>query len=279
VNTKRRNTALLAGLLSLVALDTSALETPHPGQLDKRVRFIDFQPSEVVKLVGHYGFSTDIQFSPTEKVNKIAIGDKAAWDIAPIDNHLFIKAVGDKALTNMTVLTNRHVYNFELSAHWSENGASPRPNDMMFQINFNYPEDIAAVQQAKAEAEILKAKLNAEDEQLPENWNYWAKGSSGITPNIAFDDGRFTYLKFKNNRAMPAIYIINDDDSESLVNTHIDPKKKDTIVVHKVVKQLVLRKGKSVVCLFNKSFDPDGIPNERGTTIKDVRRVIKGQGL
>jgi type IV secretion system protein VirB9 len=269
----------LAGLVAallIFPLSVFALEVPKGGSCDKRVKFIDYNAAEVVQLVGHYGFSTHIQFSPGELVEQIAMGDKKAWEVAPVDNHIFIKPVGDKASTNMTVVTTRRVYNFELSAHWSRNGAHPRPNDMFFQVNFRYPEDAAARALAEADARDLQERMKTDSEPVPANWNYWARGSEEVTPNRAFDDARFTYFKFGNNREMPAVYVVNPNGSESLVNTHIDPERSDTIVVHKVARQLVLRKGAAVACIFNKTYDPDGIDNPAGTTVRGVERVVKG---
>ncbi|MGD6740136.1 P-type conjugative transfer protein VirB9 (plasmid) [Photobacterium leiognathi subsp. mandapamensis] len=270
----------LSGIALMLCLGVSstahALEVPAGGKYDKRVKFINYNPAEVVKLVGHYGFSTHIQFGAAEQVQQIAMGDADAWNVAPVDNHIFIKPKGEKATTNMTVITTRRVYNFELSAHWSQNGAHPHPNDMFFQINFKYPDEIAAAAQAEAEAKKLQARLNQTNKPVPANWNYWSKGSEEVTPKKAFDDGRFTYLSFTNNAEMPAIYVVNPDGTESLVNTSIDPENPDTIVVHKVARQLVMRKGNSVACIFNKSYDPNGVTNKTGTTSPGIQRVIKG---
>jgi type IV secretion system protein VirB9 len=253
-----------------------ALEVPKGGAYDQRVKTIDYNNAEVVQLVGHYGFSTHIQFAENEETERIGGGDLEAWQIGIYQNHLFIKPVGEKATTNMTVVTTRRVYNFELSAHWSQNGAHPHPNDMFFQVNFRYPEDVAARALAEANAQELQERMKKESEPVPANWNYWARGSEEVTPNRVFDDSRFTYFKFSNNREMPAIYVVGPDGSESLVNTHIDPEWPDTIVVHKIAPQMVLRKGASVSCIFNKAYDPDGIDNPSGTTVRGVERVVKG---
>ncbi|MDD4456353.1 MAG: P-type conjugative transfer protein VirB9 [Syntrophotalea acetylenica] len=268
-------TVLFAAFLFLPA-SLLSLEVPKGGPCDKRVKFIDYNAAEVVQLVGHYGFSTHIQFAVGEMVQQIAMGDKKAWEVAPVENHLFLKPVGDKAATNMTVITSRRVYNFELSAHWSRNGAHPRPNDMFFQVNFCYPLDEAAKERAKAKVQELRERLKRDNIPVPTNWNYWAQGSAEVIPNRAFDDSRFTYFQFTNNREMPAIYVINPDGSESLVNTHIDPARPDTIAVHKIARQMVLRKGGAVACILNKSYDPDGIGNSAGTTVRGVERVVKG---
>lgn len=257
-----------------VANSALALEVPAGGQFDKRVKFINYNPSEVVKLVGHYGFSTHIQFSASEKVQQIAMGDTEAWNVAPVDNHIFIKPKAEKATTNMTVVTTHRVYNFDLSAHWSQSGS--HSNDMFFQINFKYPQEIAAAEKAENDAKRLQARLSLTNSPVPANWNYWSKGSVEVTPTKAFDDGRFTYLSFTNNAEMPAIYVVNPDGTESLVNTSINPANPDTIVVHKVARQFVMRKGNSVACIFNKSYDSYGVTNRTGTTSPGIQRVIKG---
>lgn len=264
-----------------------SVEIPHQGQYDKRIRLVDYKSDEVVKLVSHYGYSTHVEFNKNETITNIALGDKKAWDVGPIGNHLFIKAIGNKALTNMTVLTTRRTYNFVLYAHKSKRGA--RSSDMMFQVKFRYPEDELHKAKVLSDAQKLREKLEKGDrEGLARNWNFWAKGSKEITPNIAYDDGRFTYFTFDSNKDMPAIYISNkpedseeeedDVELESLVNSHIDPNHKNTIVVQKLSGHFVLRLGRHVVCVFNKGYKRrQEISNENATTIEDVKRVIKGR--
>ena len=71
---------------------------------------------------------------------------------------------------------------------------------------------------------------------------------------------------------------IDDVELESLVNSHIDPNHKNTIVVQKLSGHFVLRLGRHVVCVFNKGYKRrQEISNENATTIEDVKRVIKGR--
>ncbi len=271
--------------LIIISSNSFALEVPKGGHNDKRVRFINYKMDEVVKLVNHYGFSTHVEFSPEEKIQDISLGDQKAWTYGVVRNHLFIKAIENNPLTNMTVLTNRRVYNFVLYAHQSNHGA--KSNDMMFQIKFRYPEDEIKQAQALAQAQKLKHELEQDErEVLTKNWAYWAKGSKAITPDSAYDDGRFTYFTFSTIKDMPAVYIVDKDpdqeeskddvELESLVNTHIDPNNKNTIVVHKIASHFVLRKGRNVVCIFNKGFkNRKAVSNEKATTIKNIKRIIK----
>ena len=267
----------IIALSMLVAFQANALERPEGGNLDERIKFINYNPTEVVDIVVHYGYSTHIQFSKSEVIDKIAMGDRDAWSIGEVDNHLFLKAAKEKADTNMTVVTNKRVYNFELSAHWSRNGSHPIPNDMFFQVNFKYPEEAKKKAEKIRLAKALENELNTSPVSNAGNKNYWAKGSEELIPNKAFDDKRFTYLTFANNKEMPAIFVVNSDGTESLVNTNIDPLDKDTIIIRKITKQFVLRKGNAVACVFNQSYDPNGISNVNGTTSSTVKRVLKGK--
>lgn len=267
-------------ILSILPLSSFALEIPKGGAYDHRIRFIDYNRNEVIKLVTHYGYLTHIEFMDGEKVENIGMGDKEAWTVSTSNNHLFIKPKAKDPDTNMTVITNYRVYTFDVSAHRSKQGS--QPSDMMFEIIFQYPDEdvknakkIALLESQKIESQKVESALKNTLRSV--NWNYWSKGSKAITPNAVYDNDRFTYLTFSNNKEMPAVYIINDDGSESLVNTNIDPNDKETIIVHMVAKRLILRKGGSVVCIFNKSYNMDGISNKTGTISPVINRVIKGQ--
>lgn len=174
----------------------------------------------------------------------------------------------------MIVITNKRVYTFQLTGRWSANGG--QSNKMYFAVNFRYPHEIKLAAQKQEKANELRKVLKTES-ATPTNWNYAAKGSPEVTPTKAYDDGRFTYLSFANNGEMPAIFLVADDKKESLVNTNINPRFPDTIIIHKVTRQLIMRKGDLVACVFNENFDPmSGKSNKTGTSVPHVKRIVKG---
>jgi type IV secretion system protein VirB9 len=264
--------------LSYPLLSAHALETPRAGRFDQRVKFVDYNPTDVVQLVAHFGYQIDIVLAEGEAVlpKGVYLGDGEAWQIATLGNHLFVKPKEENGRTNMTVLTNRRAYNFDLTSHWTKN-AKRGSNDMYYQVNFRYPTDEAAkvlAARSKAAEDAAKKRL---DERLAQsspalNKNYFVQGSEELSPDAASDDGRFTRLTFRGNRDVPAIFVVNEDGSESLANRTVEG---DTVVIHTVAKKFVLRKGNSVACVFNESFDPVGLSNSTGTTIPGVERVIK----
>jgi type IV secretion system protein VirB9 len=271
-------------MLGLPAMSAFALDTPRAGAYDYRVKYVDYNPADVVKLVAHFGYQIDIVLAEGESVvpKGVYMGDGDAWQFGTLANHIFVKPKEEGGKTNMTVLTNRRAYSFDLSSHWSKNNRD-NSNDMYFQVNFRYPADEAAKAASEATraaaAQAMAAAKKRLDDKLAQkyetlNRNYFVQGSEELAPDEASDDGRFTKLVFKGNREIPAIFIVNEDGSESLINRSVEG---DTVVIHALAKKFVLRKGNSVACVFNESFDAVGLGNATGTTIPGVERTIKGE--
>jgi type IV secretion system protein VirB9 len=61
----------------------------------------------------------------------------------------------------------------------------------------------------------------------------------------------------------------NDDGTESLLNFSMDS---GDLVIHRVVRRLILRRGKLTGCVVNKAFDGGGERLDSGTLAPDVRR-------
>ena len=271
---------LLALLLPALAM---AEITPPKGANDPRVRIVDYNPQNVVKLATFYGVSTHVQFADGETIKDVAVGDDLAWKVVPRGSHLFIKPVATNADTNVTIVTDKRTYQFALVVQ-------PRPPkdatawtdpNLIFSLSFRYPEEEAARAAAKASAALLASRLNETKDRLSDttrgaqNFDYWVVGSAEVSPTTARDDGRFIYLTFNGNRDMPAVYSVDERGDEALVNTNVI--EQNTIVVQRLVRRLMLRKGNAVASVVNKSFDLNGgQDNTTGTVAPDVQRVIKG---
>ena len=256
--------------------------TPRQGQFDPRVRVVDYNPADVIKLVTYYGVSTHVQFADGEFMKDVAVGDDQAWTVVPRGSNLFIKPKATQADTNVTVVTNKRVYQFVLfvEAKPAKDASAWRDPKLVFSLSFRYPADEAAAAAAKVKAEEQQLRVADMKERLvdakrrDENRDYWVAGSAEVSPTGARDDGRFIYLTFSNNRDMPAVYSVDAEGKEALVNTNVEGNE---IVVQRLVRRLTLRKGGAVACVVNKSFELDGgRDNASGTVSPDVQRVIKG---
>ncbi len=272
---------ILCIALLLPALAFAELN-PAKGVFDARVRVVDYNPADVVKLTTFYGVSTHVQFGLKESIKDVAVGDEQAWAIVPRGNHLFIKPKAQKADTNVTVVTDLRVYHFALvvEPHKVSDATAWRDPSLVFSLSFRYPDEEASKLTADARAAEAKTRLGEMKGKLKAakagdaNRDYWVAGSEEVSPTAARDDGRFIYLTFSNNRDMPAVYAVDSDGNEALVNTNVEGNE---IVVQRMVRKLTLRKGSAVACVVNKSFDLNGgIDNTTGTVAPDVERVIKG---
>ena len=153
--------------------------------------------------------------------------------------------------------------------------------ELIYSLSFRYPDEEDANSNARARAEAEKARREDVKNRLARapsrnghNMDYWVAGHQEVSPSGAYDDGRFTYLIFNNNSAMPAVYETDESGKESLVNTHVTSG--NTIVIHRLAERITLRKGDFVASVWNKSYDQTGGANNlTGTVAPDVERVIK----
>lgn len=273
---------ILILFLLLVPGLASAEITPPKGPYDARVRVVDYNPLNVVRVDTFYGVSTDLNFGAGEAIKDVAFGDDQAWTAKPRGNHLFLKPKAKHASTNLTVVTSKRTYQFLLYVipRKLDDPKAYADHRLVYALTFRYPDEVKAKLEAEAKAREKKAQADALNAKLADasktlhNDNYWVKGSQEISPTGAYDDGRFIYLKFSNNRDMPAVYQVNAKGKESLINTNVIHG--NTIVVQRLVKHLMLRKGDLVASVVNRSFDlDDGADNTTGTVSPSVQRVIK----
>jgi len=273
---------LAASAFCAVSAGVAARSVPEATGYDSRVRTVTYNADDIVQIIGTYGISTHIVFAPDEDIKSVALGDTLAWEVAPLHNNFFLKPREPNAYTNLSVITTRRSYEFELIAQ--PKAASTKA--LYYKVVFNYPQDIAAakadaLQQAHAvqhEDHVADA-LHASEVATRKNINYWARGSKAVIPDEAFDDGTFTYFRFRGNREFPAVFletVVDGKKTESLLNSTV---KGDTIVVQRLSEHFIIRKGDEVAEIVNKKYDPIGKHPGTGTITDDVTRVIKNEDL
>lgn len=271
--------SLVFAILVTLSTGAFALDIPMGSRYDGRVKHVVYHEDEVVRINAFVGLATQIVFSPEEQIKDYASGFSDGWDFVNRGNIFYLKPKAENADTNLHIVTDKRHYLFELRLNkdWMKKNAKnpnlPYDPTMTFRLAFIYPGEKAGKLAQQQVEEEIKARLRAKD--IPRNWNYTmhvGPDSREIAPTMAYDDGRFTYLKFPNNREIPAMFLVSDDKSESLINTHVI---EDTVVIQRVGKEFVVRLGNAVAGLYNESYDPDGIPPDNGLTEKGLKRVIK----
>lgn len=222
-----------------------AVQLPRIIGAEKRFRAYVYNPNDVYRYIGYYLSQSYIEFEKDERIQTISMGDTTSWQTTVLDNKLFLKPVLDYANTNMTIMTNKRTYHFELDA---VEAASVQEDDVLFYVKFMYPEE------DDKNIAIFSSKKNRDD--MPDlrnidayNFDYEFSGSENIAPIKVFDDGDFTYIEFGNkNYEMPAIYAVDSSGYESLVNYRI---VENYLVIEQISSQFTLRSGADIVCIYN----------------------------
>lgn len=226
-----------------------AVRTPKPLASDHRLQTVVYSPYEVYKFTGHYGYQSSILFSEGEVIRTISMGDSVSWMINPVGNRLFLKPLEPDAITNMTLITSKRTYYFELHPSETEN---INDKGMVFEMRFVY-EDEGMSGYGGVSGEYLDPIPLPDIEENAEkyNFNYTIAGPDYIAPLRIFDDGEFTYFEFKDKNAdVPAFFVVDKDGEESVINFRT---RGDYIVVERVASRFTLRHGKDALCVFNEA--------------------------
>lgn len=257
---KKLLTITIASLLLAAPLAANAAQAPRASALDSRIKVIEYRDSQVYSVRANEFQDTLIVFSPAEEVTHLGAGDPLAWTMKPMGNYLSIKPILEKPDTNLNVLTTNsetgkvRSYSFELLGRSASSVHDPEGT---WQLRFSYPEDeLAKLIAANAVANKERSASVVPDRKTSaEQWNmeYTFSGNTDLVPVRAFDDGEFTYLQFPEKIGVPAIFEVDDEKNETLVNYHVKGKY---IVIQKIAKQYILRNGNKATCIFNGGYNP-----------------------
>jgi type IV secretion system protein VirB9 len=260
--------AAMQGALSSAA--SHAETVPTQGVADSRIRYALYNGDQVYRVRGLVGYQIDFEFEAGESFVGLGAGDIEGISYFGTENHLFLKPKAAKVATNLTVLTNRRRYQIDYTAVAHRPG--PDDPDVMFAVRFTYPPTLARTRAELAAARIDAALTDASAKR-PRNIDYWYCGSPTLKPAAASDDGVHTRLRFPTNAELPAIFVRNADATESLLNFSMDS---GDVVVHRVARQFILRRGKLAGCIVNQGFAGAGLRLDSGTVTPDVQRTVPG---
>lgn len=252
-------------LLMLMGLSvaSNAETTPSPGLLDARIRAAPYSADQVYVLKGFVGYQTDLEFETGETFLGLGAGDIDGLSFVAQDNHLFLKPKAAKVGTNLTILTSRRTYQLDYSASAIQPDAS---EPVTYVLRFSYPPS------PKEGGEASERALAAESHK-PKNIDYWYCGDASIQPVAASDDGVHTRLTFAAKAEQPAIFVLNEDGSESLLNFSMD---EGDVILHRIARRLILRRGALAGCVVNKGYTGSGERLKSHTVSEDVERTTPG---
>ncbi len=241
----------------LVLMGTASIcvagEVPMPVATDSRIKTYVYNENDVFSIVTHYGYQSNIEFGKDEDIETISVGDRVPFQIIPAGRRLFIRAMLANARTNMTVVTNKHAYQFDLIS-------MPAPmtpsEELVYVVRFFYPGD------RKNSAEAYSAGDSAPPAAIRPaavsgnayNYHYTYSGSSEITPLKIFDDGRSTYFKLRSAvSSAPSFFKLDEAGKQVPVSSY---NNGEYWVVDGVSPRFSIKEGDYTVSVYNEKPVP-----------------------
>lgn len=248
--------------------DVDEVKSPAGMELgDRRIKMMLYDETDVYTIKTRYGYQTNIVFAPNEEIQLISVGDRSLWQIIPNGNRLFIRPMEEDVVTNMTVLTSKHSYQFDLKSLASgESG-----NIYVAQFIYGLPQQSAPALPAAALAPVLTSSpfavapslppasppVAAPTPQLPAapNYRYTFSGPDELAPLQVYDDGRATYLTYRDPTLLsPSVFMVDKAGHETPVTSGI---RGDTVKVDAVAGELAVKSGGGTVHVFNEMLNPE----------------------
>ena len=240
-----------------------------PITVDSRIKTFIYNPNEIYSLNLKLNFQTIIEFSYDESVELISVGDPFPWKLTPIDRRLFIKPLQVGVRTNLTIITNKRTYLFDIT---SDSTSSLDDFDVIHVVRFFYPK--VPLDESKYQLDdFLNQKAGNQGQTVEEskgltqrrvgntdfaesyaknvavNLNYSFAGEyNPVTPLEVFDDRKDTFIRFKNNNINLKIYSVEESGKRRLVKTK---KVGDFVVIAGVHAKLHLKMDNYENVLYN----------------------------
>ncbi|WP_437749964.1 P-type conjugative transfer protein VirB9 (plasmid) [Enterobacter mori] len=277
--------------------------TPRGSAYDSRMQNIPYNSQNTTVVNTRAGFITTLVFDADEEVITARPGFPQGWTITPDRNRVGITPAPVKQpvtgadgktvqkiftptqqdwQTNLFVTTTKRDYSLMLNVIDSDKDAG----SLAFVVRFSYPADarkqsdaalLARQQALQAAQEKERIQFALKKSTAPRNWNYTrrvAAGSSSITPDFAYDDGRFTYLGFSPQKLIPTPTVIVGGEEQVATPTFSTEGSYRVMVLRALSPRFVLRYGSQVVGIENGSYGKVTVAN--GSTVSpDVKLEAK----
>jgi type IV secretion system protein VirB9 len=264
-----KKTSILLKILLLLFFAHSSF-AQVPPTTDSRIRTLVYNPNEVYELTFFYGYQSFIEFSTDEEIEMISIGEAFAWRLTPAGKRLFVRPLEIAAHTNMTIITNRRTYHFDIRSS-EYNGKADET--LVYTVRFFYPQigqplpippqlatpnPVPAAQRLLVKTPTPLPKMNHDLPGIvdrnpmdnPINFDYSLAGKAdNISPIKVYDDGKETFFQFSNdNLVIPSISIVDVNGREQLMPYVI---RDGYVVISSTGRQFSLRLGDALLCVYN----------------------------
>lgn len=246
------NPRVFTGRILMPAVLLAAMAAPAYAADHRLVERL-YDPAQVVVIEGKPNVQATITFEDGEQIENVAIGDSSSWQVTPNKraNLLFVKPLAPRASTNMTVVTDKRTYLFDLVA-----SPTARP---LYVLNFTYPEEPESETDTQMALAANAVEMAAASDPYavtdPAHLNFgWVRtGSARLMPEQIYDDGNATFITWAASVTVPAILVKDENGTEGPVNFAV---RGATTVVDGVPAQIILRWGDEFATLTKQGTAP-----------------------
>ena len=219
----------------------------QPTTIDSRIKTYIYNPNEVFPVILHHGYHTHIDLPKNEYIKNVIVGNPVDWEIEARGNQIFLQTHSKSAHTNMTVITSKRTYEFDLIA---KNHSTENDYELAYAIKFFYPENNSdnglkfnydKNLNYGGISNLIRGKINT---------NYVFYGKWGLAPITAFNDARFTYLKFQNGH-IPKIKLYDKNNKRLKANIFL---YNNYIIIDKILLKIKLISENECIVLVNKNL-------------------------
>ncbi len=233
------------GLIAFILVfGSNTFAADRPVAMDSRIRTFVYSKNEIFRIVLNYGYQTTLEFQKDERVQTISVGDSYAWQLSPFENMLFIKPLENTVMTNMTIITNKRTYQFELE---SRSLGDVYDSQLAYVVRFFYTDE----EDTPSLSRFLEDNLFFED--APHNFNYSIKGPKELVPVMVFDDGMRTFFQFNDDiKVAPVFFAVDMYKGGS--SKLLARKMNKYFMVNTISKVFTVQIGKETVSITNNGF-------------------------
>ena len=283
---------LLAGLFLITAAAAGIAHAEGPEPMlpsDTRIKMLTYDESDIYTITAKYGYQTNIVFGKGEEIQTLSLGDRSLWQLIPSGNRLFIRPMEYGMQTNMTLLTNKHSYQFDIKSV-----ADEKSGGNIYVARFVYPDDEAKrpgrtspmqqqfvlappassrpampAQQQFAAPQPAISHYTAPAQPQPvfapseprepgtslaasPNYNYTYAGPDAAAPVQAYDNGKSTFIQYRENQLLPSVYVIDANGSAKAVSYNVE---NNLMVINMVAGEWRLEENNGIVHLYNEMLN------------------------
>ena len=285
-----RLSSAVAALACLLATTPAfALEAPSAGKVDPRMLTITYKPGDIYYVHLVVGHTLAITLPKDEVHNETLGSDSKHLEVTALAGTplIFLKPKAPMPAKSFFIYASMpdgssRLYTIQLDVV-DEGGADTDPYTLTFvdkQADAQAAATARRVWQAKAAEKFKLAQLTAAAAATSDtNYKYVLQGETAGDWNLlptreVGDNGRDTHWHFPQVEAHPQIYVVSPDGKETVADCSPDTATNVT-TCHQTAAQWRLRSGNSELCVFNKAFDPVGVPAPTNTSSPDYERTLR----